>query len=223
MNEAIKGRVKDLHATLAELPLVVANNGWDDHALELLGRAQRIVAVLDDEDEDAEELFDEVASEIGSQAYRTSDAFPEKTAEPETKEPERRSGSVGVYVVKDGKLLAGTRITPSGFNKLCGPGGLIEDGETAEEAAARETREEFGIEPNELIPFGRGEKGNNGLEPELFLCVKFSGEPKCDDTEMTKPIWRTPFEYNKDPDSLYAPFIDGINKLIAAVFGDEAH
>lgn len=36
------------------------------------------------------------------------------------------------------------------------PGGHVEAGETPEQAAFRETEEEFGISPKELIPLGRG-------------------------------------------------------------------
>lgn len=55
----------------------------------------------------------------------------------------------GVIVVKDGKVLVGTR-KDNGL--VCGPGGHIEIGETPEEAAIRETREEFGINIANIIP-----------------------------------------------------------------------
>jgi len=209
--ELIEKRVKELGTICAELPLVVANNGWNDHALELVRKLQYLSIVMDDDEEDGEELVNEIVSDIS----RHDDTLP-------MEEPQKEAvKSVGVYVFKDGKLLAGTRITPSGFNKICGPGGLVNNGESAHDAAIREAKEEFGIEPIDIVSFGRGQKGADGYEPELFLCTEYNGDPKCDEVEMTRPEWRTIGEYRNDPDALYASFKDGIEKLIFAVCGDD--
>lgn len=90
---------------------------------------------------------------------------------------------VGVIVVKDGSILVGIRKDEKG---ICGPGGHIESGETSEQAAVRETQEEFHIIPTELIPLGEIEGMQSELGSHIFLCTKFSGEPESDGTEMIK-------------------------------------
>ncbi len=88
----------------------------------------------------------------------------------------------GVIVIRDGKILVGER-KDSGL--LCGPGGHIENGETPEDAAAREAREEFGIYTAELVPVAV----LSGMPPEycpsqVFLCTEFYGEPRAFNDEM---------------------------------------
>lgn len=92
-------------------------------------------------------------------------------------------GSVGVLVIDNGRILTGLRLDNG---KLCGPGGHIEKGETPEQAAIRESQEEFGITPNELIPLGQ----LNGLAPEYgapyqFLCNSYTGTATADGKEMS--------------------------------------
>lgn len=126
------------------------------------------------------------------------------------------NGAVGVYVIKDGKILTGVRGNGDGEHLICGPGGHIEDGETPGQAAIRETQEEFGITPMELIPFGRGDKEANGLRPWLFLCVRYEGEPECDEDEMHQARF-TPVEEIEYSGRLFPPFEAGYRKLVSTI------
>ena len=214
MDERIENRIRELETICDELPIEVENRGWTNGAVDMVRKMQRLTVTLDDEGESDNKALEEIISRM-----LLSGRFSPLPIEAEN---DRKSkGSVGVYVVKDGKLLAATRLTATGFNMLCGPGGLMEPGETAREAAERETLEEFGIEPIELIPFGKGEKSESGFEPELFLCTEYKGEPRCNDIEMTAPVFVSIEDLERDSDKLYAPFSDGVKRLKVAVFGGE--
>lgn len=117
----------------------------------------------------------------------------------------------GVLVLRDGKILAGSRIERAGKGKLCGPGGHIEPGETPEEGARREAYEEFGIVCNELVPLGvqtgRGSHGRSAV----FLCSDFTGDPKTDEVEMTEPQWIRPEEIAEE--DAYPPFFQSLELL----------
>lgn len=119
------------------------------------------------------------------------------------------NGSVGVIVVKDGKVLTGKRLEKGTEGQICGPGGHIEQGETPEQAAVRESREEFNITPTKLIPMGDGPEESNGLQPFLFLCTEYDGEIKCDEEEMTEPRFLS-VEEIEGADNLFKPFADGV-------------
>lgn len=120
-------------------------------------------------------------------------------------------GSVGVLVVSDGMILAGTRSHDTGRGLIGGPGGHIEAGETPEQAAIRETEEEFGIIPNELVLLGRGPvEPDTGLQPYVFLCVDYSGTPTCIDGEMEDPQFLSLEEIQALSYSLFKPFADGV-------------
>jgi 8-oxo-dGTP diphosphatase len=53
---------------------------------------------------------------------------------------------LGVCIHKDGKILLGKRMNAHGDGAWCFPGGHVEFGESWEDCARRETREETGIE-----------------------------------------------------------------------------
>ena len=128
--------------------------------------------------------------------------------------------SVGVLVIADGKILAGTRHNDFGYGLICGPGGHGEDGETPEQAAIRETQEEFGITPTELVLLGRGPKENEtDLTPYLFLCTDYTGVPECMDLEMVNPRFLSLEELGDLDASLFPPFADSLNVLQGILAG----
>ncbi len=125
-----------------------------------------------------------------------------------------QSRGVGVLVIKDGKVLTGTRTDGKG---ICGPGGHIEPGEHPEEAARRETEEEFGIIPLELIPIGQ----TSGRQPELdslvFLCTSYEQHPRADNEEMTDSRFMSLADLLSGDMKLFVPFEDSLNLLIDAL------
>lgn len=138
-----------------------------------------------------------------------------------TSTTEDTKACVGVLVVSQGKVLSGTRKTEFGHGLICGPGGHIKEGESPKQAAFREAEEEFGISPKELIPLGRGPmEPDTGIQPHIFLCTEYEGEPNCVDGEMADPQFRTLEEIELLTPSLFQPFADDVKLLKAALRGE---
>lgn len=98
---------------------------------------------------------------------------------------------VGCLVAKQGKFLVAERTDGQG---LCGPGGHMESDESPQEAAIRESMEEFGIIPKDMV-FVASMPAVGGCCPsELFLCTDYAGEPKADGVEMADARWLSPEE-----------------------------
>lgn len=121
----------------------------------------------------------------------------------------------GVIVIKDGKILIGER-KDNGL--VCGPGGHIEMGETPEEAAIRETREEFGINIAETIPLTI----ISGMPAEycpsqVFLCTEFYGTPISFNTEMENARFEPVASVLKK--KLFLPFELSIRELLNQLHG----
>lgn len=123
---------------------------------------------------------------------------------------------VGVLVVQDGRFLCGTRLKGGSVG---GPGGHIEAGESPEDAAIRETQEEFGITPKDLMPVAF----LSDLKPpycpsHVFLCTDFDGSIRCTDGEMTSPGFITAEKVaelsTQNPERLFPPFTQSITTLL---------
>lgn len=123
---------------------------------------------------------------------------------------------VGVLVVQDGRFLCGTRLKGGSVG---GPGGHIEAGESPEDAAIRETQEEFGITPKDLMPVAF----LSDLKPpycpsHVFLCTDFDGSIQCADGEMTSPGFITAEKVAElsaqNPERLFPPFAQSITALL---------
>lgn len=123
---------------------------------------------------------------------------------------------VGVLVVQDGRFLCGTRLKGGSVG---GPGGHIEAGESPEDAAIRETQEEFGITPKDLMPVAF----LSDLKPpycpsHVFLCTDFDGSIRCADGEMASPGFITAEKVaelsTQNPERLFPPFAQSIAALL---------
>lgn len=89
-----------------------------------------------------------------------------------------------MYVTKDGRVLLCRR---SDTGEWAFPGGHVEDGETAEEAASRESEEEVGHRPEKLEEWTR--RVANGVDFTTFLArIDEPFEPVLND-EHTECSW----------------------------------
>ena len=144
--------------------------------------------ILDEEEEDWSALESEAL--LGTESEETSNtalSAESGTDKPVVEQSETAQDCIqptgcGVIVVKDGKVLIGKK---KDNGKICGPGGHIEAGETAEQAAIRETREEFGINVAGLVPITIiADMPPEYCPSQVFLCTEYYGEPVCFNPEM---------------------------------------
>ncbi len=126
---------------------------------------------------------------------------------------------VGVLVVKDGKFLCGLR---KDTGEICGPGGHLEKDESPEQAAVRETREEFGITPTKLQKIGCLQSKTKAYLPTMvFLCTEFEGEPKTDSNEIVSPYYgfNDIADLERKDAKLYPAFEDSLSLLEDCING----
>lgn len=120
---------------------------------------------------------------------------------------------VGVIVAKEiggeKHVLVGVR---SDNGQYGGPGGRVEPGEAPEQAAVRETMEEFGIIPDRLLKLGKldGLPAEHGA-PTIYYCDSFTGKPGPSDGEMEACGWWKPDGCPRR--SLYPPFAESLKLL----------
>ena len=110
------------------------------------------------------------------------------------------------------RVLLGMKKRGFGEGRWNGFGGKVMSGETIEEAARREIREEAGMEVDMLEKVGIIDFEFKGdpeiLEVHLFRSTSFSGNPV--ETEEMKPQWfdvdKIPFENMWPDDQYWFPF-----------------
>ena len=114
---------------------------------------------------------------------------------------------IGIYIIRDGKVLMGLRQGSHGPDTWCPPGGHLEYGESWEACARREALEECGLEMGAPIFFAAT---NDVYESEgkhyvtIFLIAEYvGGEAKRLEPEKCKE-WRW-FSWNELPDNLFLP------------------
>ncbi len=113
---------------------------------------------------------------------------------------------VGVFVMKDGKFLLQKRQGSHGAGSWSLPGGHMEYGETPEQTAVRETKEEFDVSiknpkiigiTNDFMP------ADSKHYITIFVEAEYdAGEPKIMDTSSAEMGW-----FSKDglPSPLFIP------------------
>lgn len=166
-----------------------------------------------------EDLVDENSMDLEPPAEEGADVASEQGLQPETAVEQGQADAgekpteAAILVVKDGKVLCGDRVDGKG---ICGPGGHLERGETPEQAAMRELKEEFGIETSELIPLGDLEYDGVG-STAIFLSTAFFGEVQPNTQEMKNN--RFMGLQSLQNAELYRPFKDSLDMLMEQLEG----
>lgn len=111
----------------------------------------------------------------------------------------------GVFVIKDGKVLLGKRISKHGEGKWASPGGHLEFGEEPEECARREVEEETGLQIKNI----RKAVYTNHLFPETnkhYITLWMVSEHASGDVQLREPEkferWEW-FDWNNLPTPLF--------------------
>lgn len=94
------------------------------------------------------------------------------------------------FVIRDGRILLIHKKRGLGAGKVNGPGGRLEAGESALDAARRETREEVGVTPTGLA--AAGELHFQFVDGYALHCTVFTASGYRGDlieTDEAKPFW----------------------------------
>lgn len=156
--------------------------------------------------------------------------LPTNTDKADTGGPEAISGlgklnGVGVIVVKNGLVLVGRRKSDFDAGTICGPGGHIEPGETSRQAAVREAKEEFqiDIDPDSLTLVGVDLSQPSEYGSSVFyLTTQFTGDPKCDEVEMTDAQFANASELMERREGLFPPFASSLECLFRVLIDKES-
>ncbi len=130
--------------------------------------------------------------------------------------------------LQEGRILLGMKKRGFGMGRWNGFGGKVEGGETTEEAAKRETREECGLQIITMEKVGIHEfeffdKRGDILEVHVFRVDSWNGEPK--ESEEMRPQWFTidaiPYDEMWPDDIHWLPvFLSGKKFRTKFLFGE---
>ncbi|MFH0961439.1 MAG: NUDIX domain-containing protein [archaeon] len=134
-----------------------------------------------------------------------------------------------VFVVQSGKILLIRKKRGIGAGKYNGVGGRIEPGETPEECARREVKEELGLVLSEaelkrqgLLRFSRGR--DPFMDVWVFRADSFSGSP-CE-TDEAIPFWfetgKMPFDEMWAGDRFWLPLLISGKRFLGKFSFDES-
>lgn len=111
---------------------------------------------------------------------------------------------VGVFIVKDGKVLLGKRKNSHGANEYGGPGGHLEYGETLEQTALREIGEECGIRVKNLRMLCVSDLLT--YYPKHYVDIGFTAEWESGEPQVLEPhkleSWEW-YDIDNMPDNLF--------------------
>lgn len=175
----------------------------------------QIDEVLSEEDLDPDLSLEAILSQMGKSESEAVTTEQNEQQNDSAMEP----GGAAVIVIHDGRILCGRR---SDDGTICGPGGHAEQGETQEQAAVRETQEEFSITPHNLYHIGAYEGSPPLYLPSnVYLSNTYTGDVQTDDQEMSNAQWLSLEELAEE--KLFPPFAAGIKMMLEALTGDKRH
>jgi 8-oxo-dGTP diphosphatase len=123
---------------------------------------------------------------------------------------------IGVFIFKDGKFLIGRRVGAHGDGDWSIPGGHLEFGESFEETARREAKEETGLEITNLR-FGAVTNDLFTKENKHYISIWMMSSWKSGTVAVTEPDRNIDFRwitFDELPDRLFLPW----NQLKASEF-----
>ncbi len=114
----------------------------------------------------------------------------------------------GVVIQKDGKFLMVQEAKPDVYGLWNWPAGHLEEGETMEEGAKREAKEEtgFDVEVGQEIGEWPGDT-NPKKRKKLFLASIVGGELMVQEGELLDVAWFTEDEVRAMTDKLRSPWV----------------
>ncbi len=134
-----------------------------------------------------------------------------------------------VFIVKGKNILLGMKKRGFGAGRWNGFGGKVEPGESIDEAARRETKEECGVGITAMEEVGIHEfrfaaKPDEVLEVHVFRVSEYKWEPV--ETEEMRPQWfsvtEIPYDNMWPDDRLWIPtFLAGKKFRTSFLFGEE--
>ena len=134
--------------------------------------------------------------------------------------------AVITYVFSDESVLLINKKRGLGAGKVNAPGGHIEAGETEKEAAIRETEEEVGLTPHNLVEVGTLYfQFTNGLKMKGTVFSSFSFDGTLTETDEADPFWISikdiPYDQMWEDDLLWLPHVIKGKKVIGRFIFDE--
>jgi 8-oxo-dGTP diphosphatase len=122
---------------------------------------------------------------------------------------EERPAISAAIILNDGKLLLAQRRVKEGSLSWQFPAGQVEPGETAQQAAVRETGEEVGLTVHATELLGERIHPNTGRRMTYVACSIDSGEAHVTDTEELAAIaWVSPPEVQDYVPYGFAPVVE---------------
>ncbi|MES2437385.1 MAG: NUDIX domain-containing protein [Patescibacteria group bacterium] len=131
---------------------------------------------------------------------------------------ERPKVGIGVIIVRDGKILIGERVGNHGSGTFMIAGGHLEFGESFEQAALREAKEETGL--IDLIMKGIVSISNDIAYDKHYVSITMlveskTGEPYDAEPEKSKN-WKW-YDRNDLPENIFIPSRKSIKNYLGGV------